>query len=411
MTDNPLTIVSLDITDFARIKAVLIEPDPTSHSIVITGKNAQGKSSVMDAIRMAIDASGYRIDNPVHIGADEAEIVTTLGRNGVPELIVTRKIQPDGKTTLKVVDAEGTNQAAPASLLKSFFGILSLDPMRFVNADEKTQIKMLVDLIDFDYDRWSAERRSIFDRRKVTNSEVTRLTNLKKSLPKPQTDRTEPVSAVELIGTLRSMQKSRTAEDEANQLVTKWVTHVTSLKEQLASAEVSLEQARQYYAQVPAPASIEDLDAVEKQIENIDAENDKIRNAAKWHEANDALVGATNLAASQTKMLTDLDDALKAELTSLPVQGLSFDPENGVVYNDVSFSRASRAEKAKISIAIGIAAKPDSGVILVEDASLFDEETMGTIRAMASHHNMQLWLEVVNSSDADGITIEDGEVA
>ena len=83
MSDTPLTIVSLDITDFARIKAVHIKPN-SSGAVVISGRNAQGKSSVLDAIAQLINGSRHKVPLPVRMGADEANIVGTGKRRLKP---------------------------------------------------------------------------------------------------------------------------------------------------------------------------------------------------------------------------------------------------------------------------------------------------------------------------------------
>ena len=118
MNDTPLTIVSLDITDFARIKAVHIKPN-SSGAVVISGRNAQGKSSVLDAIAQLINGSRYKVPLPVRVGADEANIVAVLGRGGEPELIVKWRTTSSGKKTLVVEDADGIKKSSPASLLAS----------------------------------------------------------------------------------------------------------------------------------------------------------------------------------------------------------------------------------------------------------------------------------------------------
>ena len=43
-------IVSLQSTNYKRLKAVRIEPDKDGNLVVIGGNNGQGKSSILDSI-------------------------------------------------------------------------------------------------------------------------------------------------------------------------------------------------------------------------------------------------------------------------------------------------------------------------------------------------------------------------
>ncbi|WP_176714317.1 AAA family ATPase, partial [Limosilactobacillus reuteri] len=53
-TDTGLRVVKLEVERFKRIRAVEITPDPNSSTVTIAGRNAQGKSSVIDAIWAAL---------------------------------------------------------------------------------------------------------------------------------------------------------------------------------------------------------------------------------------------------------------------------------------------------------------------------------------------------------------------
>lgn len=398
---EPLTIISLDITNFARIKAVRIEPDPNSNTVTLTGKNGNGKSSVMDAIRVAIDAAGNKIDWPVRAGTDGAEIVAVFGTNGVPELIVERTITPDGKTSLVVKDADDIKKSAPAALLKSLFGRLSLDPFKFAGADDRDQMRFLLELIDFEYDKWKAERDSIFDKRTVVNNEVKRLEGAIKSTPNPTTDKTEEVSVRDALDALRIAQEWNENISKIDQAIETTAAEIEALQGRLRD----LNARRSLYTD---PV---DLEAYKSSVENIEDVNRAIRDGNRWRELVEQKSTAKNRADELTRDLAKKDKEREAALDAakLPVAGLSFD-ENGILFNDVPFSRASKAEKEKVSIALAIAAKPRAGVILVEDASLLDEDSMALVKSMAVQHKMQVWLEIVNSADEDSIKIVDGEV-
>lgn len=97
------------------------------------------------------------------------------------------------------------------------------------------------------------------------------------------------------------------------------------------------------------------------------------------------------------------------EEASFPVVGLGFD-EDGVTFEGVPLDQASQAQRVRVSVAMGIAMNPELRVLLVRDASLLDDESMGMIAQMAEDADAQLWLERVGDGDAGAIIIEDGAV-
>ena len=79
-----MKIIELRAENVKRLKAVGIHPDGTLQ--VIGGRNAQGKSSVLDAIWLALGGgkAGKSTSVPIRDGEDKASVTLDLG-----DLIVT----------------------------------------------------------------------------------------------------------------------------------------------------------------------------------------------------------------------------------------------------------------------------------------------------------------------------------
>jgi len=114
-----MNIVSITSENFKRIKAVHIKP--TGDVVVVGGRNAQGKSSVLDSIAAALGGKELMPDEALRQGADGGQITVDLG-----DIIVTRTFGPAGKTALKVTNKEGASFASPQSMLDKLVGRLSL---------------------------------------------------------------------------------------------------------------------------------------------------------------------------------------------------------------------------------------------------------------------------------------------
>src|SRR5690242_20109026 len=102
-------IVRLEASNVKRLRAVAIEPDGSL--VVVSGRNGQGKSSVLDAIWMALGGKKAFPRRPVREGAEEATI-----RLELDELVVERRIKPTGDTTLAVSSRDGARYNSPQAL-------------------------------------------------------------------------------------------------------------------------------------------------------------------------------------------------------------------------------------------------------------------------------------------------------
>ena len=409
MNDTPLTIVSLDITDFARIKAVHIKPN-SSGAVVISGRNAQGKSSVLDAIAQLINGSRHKVPLPVRVGADEANIVAVLGRGGEPELVVKWRTTSSGKKTLVVEDADGIKKSSPTSLLTSLFGYLAVDPFAFSEMNEKEQIRTILRATGFDVDAWQAERDKIFNDRTIVNRQVVRLEHHLKSLAKPAADApTEPVSVSELLEENRRLLELRERYDTAKSSYEAWCDRRAELKRLLVEAEDMCERAgasvMEAYNSNPTD---ERLQNALSRIETADVHNRQYMDARKFREASSDLETTTIEAKKLSAALAAKDNEIRLAIAASPIGGPLQYVDDELRLNDLPLAVASHAEKLRVGIGVATMLQPEASVVLVKDGSLLDQDSMAAIEQIAQEHGMQVWIERVESGE--GFTIEDGEI-
>ena len=94
-----MKIIRLESENIKRLHAVKIKPDGSL--IVIGGKNAQGKTSVLDSIEYALGGTSKIPSKPIHKGEKKARVVVELD-----SIIVTRTFGESG-SKLVVSDKEG----------------------------------------------------------------------------------------------------------------------------------------------------------------------------------------------------------------------------------------------------------------------------------------------------------------
>lgn len=117
-------------------------------SVELTGTNGAGKSSVIDAIRLALTNNSkrkYIVKNGEKEGTIYIETDTGLK--------IDRKKRIDKSDYKSVKDENGNEINSPESFLKDIFTPLQLEPVEFLFMSDKEQNKLLLNLIQFDKDK------------------------------------------------------------------------------------------------------------------------------------------------------------------------------------------------------------------------------------------------------------------
>ena len=131
----------------------IAETELDGSSVEITGTNGSGKTSVIDAIRYGLTNQSER-DYIIRKGASEGEILIETD-NG---LYIDRKKRTD-KADYKSVKEGGKEVSGPESMLKQLFTPLQLDPVAFIGMNKQEQNRIILDLIEFDWDlNWIREQ-------------------------------------------------------------------------------------------------------------------------------------------------------------------------------------------------------------------------------------------------------------
>jgi AAA15 family ATPase/GTPase len=418
-----MKIIQLQAENFKRLKAVQISP--TDDVVVISGKNENGKTSVIDAIWSALQyrAASKSMPQPLRNGEKNGFITLDLG-----EYIVTRRFTENG-STLEVRTSDGNKVTGPQKLLDGMIGDLSFDPWEFSRKSEQEQRTMLSDLLfkitdgklnlaDFD-----ARKQAAYDARTDANREKKRLASLLANL-KPPTDAepSEELSSLELT----------TAISEAmivNQRIKDLQSENIRLTTSIASAEAEIVRLQKVVADAKTIIEsntaelnkIEPIDVafLQSQLKDIEVNNKRAREVLEYRKLRTALdkVEAEITSLNAKMELIDIEKAEALESAPLPVKGFTVTAEGVRIINedgtDVPFCQASAARRLKISLAIAMAANPTLRVIRISDGSLLDDESMAIVREMASDKDFQVWIEYAsrNSDDRMGVYIEDGKVA
>ena len=450
--NDALRIVKLEAENFKGLKAVEITPD--GHLVEITGRNGQGKSSVLDSIWAALAGASVIDPVPIRTGETEARIRLDLG-----EIVVTRHFteRENGSTATKltVATAEGANYPSPQALLDGLLGALAFDPLAFSRLPARNQYEQIRDMVGLDFTNDDGLNRADFEARTEANREAKAKRAAADAITVPADTPDEPVSVGAIVQEVRDAEaanrdleterrrreqdrqrsdSARTSAADCEERVTRITIQadgeIRALKESIAAVEARVrrdaQQERDMAARLMSEAQTTDaalacltpVDAdidtagMQDQVEAAEQTNEHVR--AKRRKI--ALLEESCEAGNKADSLTDRMTARRAknraaiEAADMPVDGLGM-ADGAVTLDGRPLVQASDAEKLDVSCAIAMRQNARLKVLRIRDGSLLDADSKARIAAKAAKRGYQVWMECVDTSGKIGIVIEAGEVA
>lgn len=420
-TENTLRIVYLEAENVKRLRAVRIRPDKTL--VRIEGRNAQGKSSVLDAIAAALGGGKWNPELPVRKGEKKASVKLDLG-----EIVVERRWTASGGTTLEVTNADGAPQRSPQAILDKLVGDLTFDPLAFTRMKPREQGELLKRLAGLDFSDLELERSKLYDGRAVANriakEAEARVGQYPANVP------SEPVDISALIAQQKEIAEHNRNVERAQDAYRLAMMDVTSRESRVSAARFTLNQAqsalgveesglkgaiaisesKKEQADSLSPKDAGDLTTM---IADAEHTNNAIRSASEWKTRNEDAKRKATAASDLDDKITAIDDDKERKLMAakFPLEGLSVDA-NGPTLNGIPFSQASASEQLRTSVAIGLSGKPRARIMLIRDGSLLDSASLEDLHRVAVEFDAQCFVErVADTKSPAAVYIEDGEVS
>lgn len=421
-------ITALEVENVKRVKAVKLDCSGQALTIV-GGRNGQGKTSVLDAIMWTLGGDRFKPSSPVHDGAEEAYIKIELD-NGVT---VERK---GINASLKVTSKTGKGGQA---LLNEFVNQFALNLPKFMQATGIEKARMLLDIfpgLGKKLQSLNEQHKRLYDERLAIGRIADQKAKYAKELPfdvdAPETPMSGAAMADRLKTALSHNARNRAiradAEREAGNLKS-MEYRLKTAESRVRDAEQALIEARNAHAEIEeqiaqvkaavataqaATLSLKDEDttSIEKEMEEIDAINARVRaNESKKNaeaesqqlqaQYQDATRKLAEISAERLRLLASVD---------MPLADLTIDEEGELLYRGKRWDCQSGSEQLRVAAAICAAVNPKCGFVLLDKLECMDVETLREFGDWLTAKGLQAIGTRVSTGDECSIVIEDGSV-
>lgn len=383
----------------------------------ITGKNGEGKTSVLEAIKSALK-SGHDA-TLLRTGSKGGEAVIVLD-DGVQ---ITKKIGENDSATI-VTDADGKRVNKPALVIKQLTDMMSVNPIDFLRSTKKERVSVLLESLPIVADSQRLEAitglsdipdghalivlesiyKSIYDNRTGLNRAIKEkratINQLSETLPdqiEGDTDQSD------LLIQLKQHDDER--DNRLNEIETKLEGYRIDHELKLEELMKKINTEKQSFASILEKSNIAKNNARQKHAENTTAIRENIaaiqeqqKQAAKHESTRQTIVMMSEQAAdmqndadAMSSALTNLETYKSELLGSLPITGLTV--IDGEIYrNGVQFDRLNTAQQVEISIEIAKLRAGHLPVCCADGLELLDSERFEEFKKQSIESGLQLFV-------------------
>lgn len=414
-----LSVQKITIRNIMGIESLDISPGKIT---TIQGKNALGKTSVLEAIKAAFGgADATLLRNGSEVG--ESVIVLSDGTK------IQRRFTDSGRPRATVKGPDGKKMdAPPQEYIDSLTDAFSVNPLRFVQASKKERLDAFLSALELKvpseeiagivgkpansasgnaFDAIAVAREQVYQDRTIANrlakEKRGHVSELQRSLP--------AVSESDTAKELDSAERSLDAMRQAKQ--TRIDAARGSCQEEADSARATAEEAIANIRRSLEGKIIQLQAMLTKDIEKINAEtedglsalNERIgalRQQAEYRakaEATRAVIARTESDAgileqrSQelTVMIEELDDLKSNLLSRLPIPGVEL-RDGDIYYDGVPFDRLNTQMQYRIGLEVANLRKKLVNAVCVDGLECLDSDNFAEFKQAASDFDLQLFV-------------------
>lgn len=429
-----MKILSLEASNILRLTAAAVTVDDDQSVVTVSGQNGHGKSSLLNAIAMAIGGKKLCPPEPLRRGKDKGHIVVDLG-----DYIVTRKFwrdfsdaqHPTISSSLTVASHDGAIYKSPQALLDKLVSDLTFDPLAFLELSQKDQREHVRRLVGLDFTALDQQRQTAVAHASEAQT-VLKLAERDVDAGDFYPDASaEGIDVAQVLAALADAERLAAVAAEAEKALEGKRREVVNLDMEIRDTKSRIEVLRatlQEVEQLRADAVVEgrarreEGDTARAAVPDTSALRQQLADATAINAQVQANVRHTSVLQSRDEARAELAEAKRAtvaidvekqrmlEAATFPVEGLAFSDE-GLTFQNLPFEQASYAQQLRVAVAMGLATTPALKVLLIKHGNALDAKSLRLLTDLAEQAGAQVWLErVAETADGVSIFIEDGMV-
>ncbi len=433
-----MKIAKLTIHNFLKLKDVEMNPSKTN---VIVGKNKQGKTSILKAIRTAF--TGDADATAIHMGAGKAEITVELD-----ELTIKRTLTEKGNY-LDISNKQGMKMPAPQKFLDGILGTFSFNPIEFFDKKAAERKKYLLnaikltitpeelkeytgeELIGIDFNKHALEvvedvRKWYYDKRTIANSEMTKKERALAELSQKIPEGFDPnnVSEERITALRDAIQKDELEKEKArahDQKLAKLQKDETDTKAEIERLTAKLKDIQAEIAEnIKVTFDFSDdmtIASVKETLEKLEGQRDTVYTVKRVQELRGELDTAIKDAEHLDEVVVKLTKQVPEDLikkANLPVEGLTI-VDSDIFINGVNIDNLSASEQLKFGLQIARALNQEFGIICIDGIESLDKETFHEFLKEVETDDNQYFVTRVDGDTVEKnghsiVEIENGEI-
>jgi DNA repair exonuclease SbcCD ATPase subunit len=428
-----MRVISYEVHNVMKVSDLQLNMDGR-HLVLFGGSNGQGKTSALTALLMALcgkrgfdfpevalkdgESSGWV---KVNLSGDE-DLHDDVGF--MVELSYRRKRSGQVMESFRILDSTGDEAAEPREMLKRLYDLKAFDPLSFEASKPKEREQLIRKILGLDFEALDEKRAELFTERTGVNRRVKEAEAQRAAIKYPRDTPDARVSVVALVDEKEraarhnaEVDRQRKKEADIEMAISALDAEEARLLEKLKQCRESREAKHQELTEQQIRVrtmQIIDLSEIQARIENAEVVNQAVEAKGRASELDTVI---RHLSLKADKLTTEIEqiDAEKQhrmETAEWPVKGLSLG-DGGVMLNGLPFEQASRAERIRASVRIAMAMNPKLRLMVSQNGSDCDLETLKELETMCREHDYQLLLEFVTRSKDDeamcAVVFRDGE--
>jgi energy-coupling factor transporter ATP-binding protein EcfA2 len=430
--DTEFELIGLEAENIKALKAVKL--GFKGHSLVVVGgNNAQGKTSLLDSIAIALGGKKHEPEEVIRRGESHGRVVLDLDEVTTSDnpigLKVTVVFTKKAGRKLVLEAKDGSVFRSPQEIFDRFISRLTFDPLEFVRMDKEKQVEVVRKMAGIDFEQLDSEYNGLYQQRRDLNRDLKGAEAVAEKIGVSHVMQTEPID----IGALISQRDQIVAENRKND---ERKAKVERLGMEIAAKWVQLKEVQGQIEQLQAKELVLSHEAHEMEEKFNDFSGRAL--LLTWTDTthiDQQIFQAQEINAfvekkkfrdeqlSKVKSIQEQVDSIEGRMEKLkeqkartfsqahyPVPGFKIDPDGCLFYQDLPFSQASGMQQIDVAIDMALAINPRLKLALVREGSIIDLDNLKRIHERVESMGGKLIMERTGKSDEMSVIITNGEI-